>query len=437
MRIAVIGMGYVGCVTAACLSRDGHKVTGVDVDAGKVAAIKSGLTPVFEPGLADLLKIQVESGRLSATTDLASAIVECEVVLVAVGTPSATDGSINDTAIRRVIEQIGQAAAGSSEPLVVVVRSTLLPGVLEDVLTPLLAESLGESVGARVSICNNPEFLRETTAISDYDHPPYVLIGADDARTANVALGLYDKLTCEKIVASTRVSAMIKYTCNAFHALKVSFANEIGSLAKSFGADGKEVMEIVCKDTQLNISTAYMRPGFAFGGSCLPKDVRALSRHAQREGIDVDMIRSILPSNGSHLERAVQLIRGTGSRRIGLVGLSFKAGTDDLRESPQVMLAETLLGQGYEIQIYDPDVRVTALVGSNRHYIDERLPHLAKLLCDTPAELLEHSETLVVATKVVDRLEGFDQFTGQIIDLRKDLVTADNELLASVEDAAT
>lgn len=437
MQIAVIGMGYVGCVTAACLSRDGNRVIGVDVDSGKVDAINSGLTPVFEPGLDTLLKTQVDSKRLSATTDLAAAVAESEIVLVAVGTPSAADGSINDTAVRRVIEQIGEAAKGTDRRLVVVVRSTLLPGVLEDILTPLLAETLGESIGERVSICNNPEFLRETTAISDYDQPPYVLVGADDESTAASALALYENLDCEKIVTSTRVAAMIKYTCNAFHALKVGFANEIGALAKSFGADGKEVMEIVCKDTQLNISTAYMRPGFAFGGSCLPKDVRALSRHAQREGMDVDMIRSILPSNNSHMARAAQLVRDTGARRIGLVGLSFKAGTDDLRESPQVILAETLLGQGYEIRIFDPDVRVTALIGSNRHYIDERLPHLAKLLCDSPAELLEHSEVLVVATSVVNRLDGFDHFAGQVIDLRKDLVVADNANLAPVHDAAT
>lgn len=425
MKIAVVGMGYVGCVTAACLSRDGHQVVGVDLDNGKVDAINRGLSPIFEPGLEELLQSQVEAKRLSATTNLAEGIVDCEVALIAVGTPSADDGGINDIAVRRVVEQIGHAVADSDQSLVVVVRSTLLPGVLEDVLKPLLAETSGDHSNSRVMLCNNPEFLRETTAIQDYDKPPYVLVGADNEQAAAVTLKLYENLDCEKIVADTRVSAMIKYTCNAFHALKVGFANEIGSLAKSFGADGKEVMEIVCKDKQLNISTAYMRPGFAFGGSCLPKDVRALSRYAQQQAIGVDLLQAIMPSNTSHLNRAEKMIRSTGHRKIGLVGLSFKAGTDDLRESPQVLLAETLIGQGFELRIFDPDVRVTALIGTNRHYIDEHLPHLAKLLCEDPEELLGHAELLVVATKVVDRLTGVENFSGETIDLRTDLVVSE------------
>ena len=427
MRIAVIGMGYVGCVTATCLSRDGHEVIGIDLDSSKVAAINRGLSPVFEPGLDELLRAQVESKRLSATTELVDGIRGCEVALVAVGTPSATDGSINAEAVRRVIEQIGIAARETEQELVVVVRSTLMPGVLEETLKPLLAETSGVPVGGRIHLCNNPEFLRETTAISDYDCPPYVLVGADSEYAASVTLQLYENLDCEKIVTGTRVAAMIKYTCNAFHALKVGFANEIGSLAKSLGADGKEVMEIVCKDKQLNISTAYMKPGFAFGGSCLPKDVRALARYAQQEAIDVNLIQSILPSNESHLQRAVRLVQESGHRKIGLVGLSFKAGTDDLRESPQVLLAQTLIGLGYELKIFDPDVRVTALVGSNLHYIDQKLPHLAKLLCGSPAEMLEHAELMIVATKVADRLEGLASFVGETIDLRQALVVGDGK----------
>ncbi len=426
MRIAVIGMGYVGCVTATCLSRDGHEVIGIDLDSSKVAAINRGLSPVFEPGLDELLRVQVESKRLSAATELVDGIRDCEVALVAVGTPSAADGSINAEAVRRVIEQIGIAARETEQELVVVVRSTLMPGVLEETLKPLLAETSGSPVGERIHLCNNPEFLRETTAISDYDLPPYVLVGADSEHAASVTLQLYKDLDCEKIVTGTRVAAMIKYTCNAFHALKVGFANEIGSLAKSLGADGKEVMEIVCKDKQLNISTAYMKPGFAFGGSCLPKDVRALARYAQQEAIDVNVIQSILPSNESHLQRAVRLVQESGHRKIGLVGLSFKAGTDDLRESPQVLLAQTLIGLGYELKIFDPDVRVTALVGSNLHYIDQKLPHLAKLLCESPVEMLEHAELMIVANKVADRLEGLASFVGETIDLRQALVVGDS-----------
>ena len=424
MRITVIGMGYVGCVTAACLSRDGHEVVGVDVDRSKVDAINNGHSPIFEPGLEELLRAQVESKRLSASTDLSASLKGSEVALIAVGTPSSEDGSINHSAVRRVVEQIGSAVDVLDRSLVVVVRSTLLPGVLEDVLTPILAQATSEQPSGRIRICNNPEFLRETTAIADYDNPPYVLIGASDQQASSVALKLYENLSCEKIVTSTRVAAMIKYTSNAFHALKVGFANEIGSLAKSFGADGNEVMEIVCKDRQLNISPAYMRPGFAFGGSCLPKDVRAIARYAQQQALNVDLIGAILPSNGSHLDRAVRLVKASGHRQIGLVGLSFKAGTDDLRESPQVLLAESLLGQGFDLKIYDPDVRVTALIGSNRHYIDERLPHLAKLLCESSTELLDHADLLVVATKVIDRLDGFENYAGKVIDLRSDLVVA-------------
>lgn len=422
MRIAVIGMGYVGCVTAACLSRDGNEVTGVDIDSTKVDAINAGVSPIFEPGLEELLGQQVAAKRLSATTDLRSAIMKSDVALIAVGTPSGDDGSVNYRVVKKVVEEIGHALRDNDHALTVVVRSTLLPGVLEDVLVPTLKEAFGSDLGERVKVCSNPEFLRETTAIADYDHPPYVLIGADCDESAATALALYSNLDCEKIVTNTRVAAMIKYTCNAFHALKVGFANEIGTLAKSFGADGREVMEIVCKDTQLNISTAYMRPGFAFGGSCLPKDVRALRRYAQQEGINCDLIQSLLPSNQSHLDRSIKLVRESGTKKVGLVGLSFKAGTDDLRESPQVMLAESLVGQGYDLKIFDPDVRVTALVGSNRHYIDEHLPHLAKLLCEDPDELLEHSDLVVVATKVVDRIERFADYDGAVIDLRSDLV---------------
>lgn len=422
MKVSVVGMGYVGCVTAACLSRDGHQVVGVDVDTGKVDAVNRGVSPIFEPGLEELLSQQVRSGRLAATTDLQQSIEGSDVVLIAVGTPSSNDGGINTTALQRVIEQVGRAAKGRQEDLVVVVRSTLLPGMLEELLAPILWKESGATPGGPLHLCNNPEFLRETTAIADYDHPPYVLVGADDEFAATATLALYENLDCEKIVTNPRVAAMIKYTCNAFHALKVGFANEIGTLAKTFDADGIEVMDIVCKDTQLNISKAYMRPGYAFGGSCLPKDVRALARHAQREGVQVDLIQSLLPSNQSHLQRSVKMVRSSGKRKIGLVGLSFKAGTDDLRESPQVILAETLIGQGCDLRIFDPDVRVTQLVGSNRHYIDEKLPHLAKLLSDSPEEILEHSELLIVATKIVDRLTGFEGFEGPVIDLRRDLV---------------
>lgn len=424
MKIAVIGMGYVGCVTATCLARDGNNVIGIDIDPKKVDSINAGISPVFEPGLAELLKAQVDSGNLRATGDIELAVEESDVALVAVGTPSADDGSVNYRIVLRVIESIGECLKDSDKTYTVVVRSTLLPGVLEDVLEPALSTASESTIGDRIQLCNNPEFLRETTAIADYDTPPFVLVGANNPTAASTALELYKDLDCEKIVTSTRASAMVKYTSNAYHALKIAFANEIGTLAKSMGADGQEVMRIVCQDTQLNVSKAYLRPGYAFGGSCLPKDVRALVRHAEQEGQKCEVMQAILPSNRSHMDGALRLIRDSGKRKIGLIGLSFKAGTDDLRESPQVILAETLLGQGYELFIFDPDVRVTALVGSNLHYIDEHLPHLAKLLCNDPAEILASSELLVVATSVVNRLEGVDRFKGEVIDLRDALVVA-------------
>lgn len=422
MRIAVVGMGYVGCVTATCLARDGNDVLGVDVDASKVDSIGAGVSPVFEPGLDELLRSQVAAGRLRATTAIAEAVAASDVALVAVGTPSADDGSVNYRTVLRVIEQLGRCLRDDSRPYTVIVRSTLLPGVLEEVLLPALEEAVGEPVGERIQLCNNPEFLRETTAIRDYDQPPFVLVGANGEASGATALELYQELDCEKIVTSTRAAAMVKYTSNAYHALKIAFANEVGALAKSFGADGQEVMRIVCQDTQLNVSKAYLRPGFAFGGSCLPKDVRALVRHAEQQGQRCEVMQGILPSNQTHLQRALRLVRESGCRKIGLVGLSFKSGTDDLRESPQVILAQTLLGEGYELRIFDPDVRVTALVGANLHYIDEQLPHLARLLCDDPQEMLDESELLIVATGTVDRMQGIDEFEGTVFDLRKDLV---------------
>lgn len=424
MRIAVIGMGYVGCVTATCLARDGNQVMGIDVDRRKVDSINAGISPVFEPGLETLLKSQIAVGRLRATTELSDAVMQSDIALIAVGTPSADDGGVNYRTVKRVIEELGRCLRDIDRPYTVIVRSTLMPGVLEEILEPALAEAAGCEIGERIQLCNNPEFLRETTAIRDYDHPPFVLVGADHEAAGQTALRLYRDLDCEKIVTSTRVAAMVKYTSNAYHALKIAFANEIGSLAKSLGADGQQVMQIVCQDTQLNVSKAYLRPGFAFGGSCLPKDVRALVRFAEQQGERCEVLQGILPSNQTHLQRALRLVRASGKRRIALVGLSFKAGTDDLRESPQVILAQTLLGEGYELMIFDPDVRVTALVGSNLHYIDEQLPHLARLLCDDPKKLLEDSELLILATGVADRLNGIDAYSGEIIDLRTDLVRA-------------
>ena len=420
-RVAVFGLGYVGCVTAACLARDGHTVFGVDVDSAKVARVNAGDPPVSEPGLEELLQKVTRSGALKATTSMPEALAQTDIALVAVGTPSTETGNVNTVAVEQVMQQIGAALADSTGDYTVVVRSTLLPGILEDRLEPALRGALPATARVRVSVCNNPEFLRESTAIRDYDEPPYILVGTTDPPIAERVFDLYSKIPAERLVVGTRSAAMIKYVCNAFHATKVAFANEIGVLAKSLGADGHEVMRLVCRDTKLNISAAYMRPGFAFGGSCLPKDLRALIRHAEEQSLQISLLPGVLSSNETHLRRAVKLVEQSGRRRVGLVGLSFKADTDDLRESPLVMLAEILLGKGYELQIHDPGIELTRLHGRNLAYVDRHLPHLARLLCADPVQLRSHSELLLLGTDVADRLDPQLLSGLPVIDLRKDL----------------
>ena len=426
-RIAVFGIGYVGCVTGACLARDGNHVVGVDIDQGKIDALQKGFPPVAEPGLDQLVEEQVKNGRLTATTDAEAAIGDTEMALITVGTPSTDSGAVNSNAVKRVLETIGQCLRSGEKNYTVVIRSTLLPGILEEELKPVLEESLGEEIGHRVDLCNNPEFLRETTAIKDYDNPPFVVVGAEDEYRAKPILDLYNHLTAETIVTDTRTAALIKYGCNSFHALKVAFANEIGMLAKSFGADGQEAMRILCIDYQLNISPAYLRPGFAFGGSCLPKDVRALTRYAQQQAIPSDLLQSILSSNETVLDAAFRLVEKAGQRVIGLIGLSFKSGTDDLRESPQVILAEKLLGKGYDLKIYDPDVSVSRLKGANLAYVDRHLPHLSALLVEEPQEVFDHAELLILGTNIANDVDWENRFEGETIDLRKDLVVSQDE----------
>lgn len=422
-HIAVFGMGYVGCVTAGCLSRDGHHVLGVDIDREKLAAINAGVAPISEPGLEELIKTQIMTGRLQATNDFVAAVRRSEMALVSVGTPSASDGRVETHAVERVVRAIGRALRGTTDEYTIAIRSTLLPGILEERLQPALEESADRPVGTGIRLCNNPEFLREATAIRDYDEPPFILVGAAHSTDAEPVLELYQQIDAPRFVTDTRTAFLVKYACNAFHAMKIGFANEIGALARAFSADGQEVMRLLCQDTRLNISPAYLRPGFAFGGSCLPKDVRALTRFAQQRAIRCDLLGGILPSNDAHIARALTKIQDTGSRRIGLVGLSFKAGTDDLRESPHVILAEMLLGRGYDLRIYDPGVRVARLVGSNQSYVDRHLPHLAALLVDDPRVLYGHSELLVVATDVANPLDWTGLFSGEVIDLRRDLVS--------------
>ncbi len=425
-RVAVFGIGYVGAVTAACLGQDGHVVVGVDIDPAKVAELNAGASPVSEPGLDDLLKAQVAAGRLRATTNAGEAVAASDIALIAVGTPSADDGSVSADGVEAVVRAIGAAVKAAGKPYHVVVRSTVLPGILEDRLRPALEAAAGRTTGPGLVLCNNPEFLRESSAVRDYYQPPYVLVGADSTADAAPVLSLYHAVAAEKLVTGTRTASLVKYACNAFHAVKVAFANEVGSLAKAFGADGHGVMDLVCRDTKLNVSSAYLRPGFAFGGSCLPKDLRALTRFAEQQALRVNLLAAVLPSNESHLKRAMKLVRETGARRIGLVGLSFKAGTDDLRESPMVDVVEALLGWGCDVKIYDPNVMLGRLRGRNLAYIDRHLPHLAGLLVPQPAMALDHAELMLLGTDVANEFDWAGQFRGPIIDLRKDLARVES-----------
>ncbi len=434
-RVAVFGLGYVGTVTAACLSRDGHTVIGVDIDRTKAASVGRGESPVAEPGVEQLLQQALRAGRLTTTTSVEEAVGQSDMAMIAVGTPSDSRGDIDISAIERVVEQIGACLSDSDRDYLVVIRSTLLPPLVEELVLPALERSVGEPIGDRVQLCYNPEFLREATAVRDYDSPPFIVVGANDPDAANRVLGLYSEIAAPQIVTDLRTAALVKYACNAFHALKVSFANEIGLLARAMGADGRDVMEIVCRDERLNISPAYLRPGFAFGGSCLPKDLRALTRFAEKDAVPAEVLRSILPSNEALLDRGSRYVqeRAGASRRIGLVGLSFKAGTDDLRESPQVRLAESLIGRGYDVRIYDPGVEAARLVGRNRSYVDQHLPHLAELLVTDIESLYEHAELLVLGTDIANQVDWQTDFGGDVVDLRRDLIAAGQELLAAVE----
>ena len=420
-RVAVFGIGYVGAVTAACLSQDGHAVIGVDIDQSKVDELNAGIAPVSEPGLDEILKAQVALKRLRAITDVRKAVAESDIAMVSVGTPSGADGSVSVDGVEAVVKSIGEALKATGKSYLVVVRSTLLPGILEERLRPTLEQAAGRKIGQGLVLCNNPEFLRESSAVKDYYNPPYVLVGAESEAQAAPVVSLYSSVPTEKIVTDTRTASLVKYASNAYHAVKVAFANEIGSLAKSFGANGHGVMELVCRDKKLNVSAAYLKPGFAFGGSCLPKDLRALTRFAEQQALRVNLLASVLSSNESHLKRAMQLVRDTGIRRIGIVGLSFKAGTDDLRESPMVDLVETLLGWGCEVKIYDPNVMLSRLRGRNLAFVDRHLPHLANLLVPQPSMVLSHAGLLILGTDVANDFDWRSRFSGPVIDLRVDL----------------
>jgi GDP-mannose 6-dehydrogenase len=398
VKIAIFGLGYVGVVSAACLARDGHEVLGVDPNPVKTDLLNQAKSPIVEPGLEGLIQTTVAAGRLKAGADHAAAVRHCDLMLICVGTPGAANGSLDLRYVRRICEQIGEALAGLDEFKIVAIRSTLLPGSMQSVVIPTLEQASGKRAGEHFGVCINPEFLREGTAIYDYDHPPKTVIGANDERTAAPVRAIYAKLEAPMIVTDLRTAEMVKYVDNSWHALKVTFANEMGRLAKAMSVDSRALMRLFCMDTKLNISPTYLRPGFAFGGSCLPKDVRALTYQGKLLDVETPVLSSILASNQVQVDRALTLIREAGHRRIGLLGLSFKEGTDDLRESPIVTLAEQLIGKGFELLIYDRNVKLASLVGANRDYILNHIPHIGRLLVDDPAELFAVSDVVVIAT---------------------------------------
>ena len=396
MKISIFGLGYVGAVSLACLSRDGHEVIGVDIDATKLDLIMAGKTPVVEEGMVDLMAFAAASGRVAVTTDAQQAVLDSEISLVCVGTPSAANGSQDQGAILRLAAEMGRAIAGKSAPHIVVFRSTLVPGTVEDVLRPIIEDESGKKDGVDFFLCFQPEFLREGSSIRDYDKPPFTVVGANHAYPVERLRELFGNLPCRFIETSVRSAEMMKYCCNNFHALKITFANETARLCAALGVDAFEVMDLVCQDTQLNISTAYLKPGYAFGGSCLPKDLRATTYLAKIHDVDIPMLGGIMQSNRNHLDLALNKLLAFGKRKIGFVGLSFKTGTDDLRESPLVTLAEQLIGKGMQLAIYDPEVHLASLLGANRNFIEKHLPHIGQMMRADLAEVINESEVLVI-----------------------------------------
>ena len=396
MRISIFGLGYVGTVSAACLVAEGHEVIGVDKNATKVGLINAGRSPIIEAGVEAMIGEAHAAGRLRGTDDAQLAVNASEMSIVCVGTPSKDNGDLRLDYVSSVCSEIGQAISKKSAYHVVVIRSTILPGTMRKVIIPALTKSSAKVLDEEFGVCFHPEFLREGTAVIDYYAPPKIVIGESDRRAGDLLVGLYEKIDAAVFRTSLEVAELVKYVDNTWHALKVGFANEIGSLAKAVGIDSHEVMNIFVADTKLNLSPYYLKPGFAFGGSCLPKDVRALKYRAKTLDLELPIVNSILPSNGAHLQRGLDLILGKGKKKIGILGFSFKAGTDDLRESPIVELIERLIGKGFDLAIYDHNVSLARLTGANRDYILNHIPHIAELMHESIEAVLARSEVIVL-----------------------------------------
>jgi GDP-mannose 6-dehydrogenase len=412
LKVTIFGLGYVGTVSAGCLANAGHEVIGVDPVQTKVDLINSGQSPIIEADIGEIIASVVADGRLHATDDVAQAIRETELSFVCVGTPSQTNGNLDLRYIQRVCEQIGQALKEKDEWHTIVIRSTILPGTMCQIVIPALERSSGKLAGVDFGVCHNPEFLREGSAVKDFHCPPKTVIGELDKASGDLLAKLYAGIPAPLIRTDLKTAEMVKYGDNSWHALKIGFANEIGNLCKSFDIDAHEVMKIFCQDQKLNISPAYLLPGFAFGGSCLPKDLRALAYRAKMHDLELPILNSILESNEMQVARGLQLIMDKGHRRIGVLGFSFKAGTDDLRESPVIEVTERLLGKGYDLRIYDKNVNIASLVGANRDFILNRIPHISKLMVGGIDAVLDHAQTVVIGNKdpefgsVPDRLRN-------------------------------
>lgn len=416
--VSVFGLGYVGCVTAACLAERGHTVIGVDVAQSKVDMINAGQATIVEAGIAESVRAMVDGGRLTATTDARAAIANSSLSIVCVGTPGRSNGSFDLSYVERVCEQIGAGLRDKTTRHTVIIRSTVLPGTTETVVIPALEKASGRAAFRDFGVGMNPEFLREGTSIADFLDPPFTILGTADPATIDAVRALYDGINAPFHVADIRVAEMVKYACNSFHGVKVAFANEIGNISKALGVDSHEVMRLFCLDTKLNISPAYLRPGFAFGGSCLPKDLRAVTYRARQSDVPTPLLTATLESNRLQVGRAFDMITATGKRRIGLLGLSFKAGTDDLRESPLVTLIEMLVGKGMNVSIYDREVTRARLIGANKAYIEHEIPHIWSLMKDEVAQVVEGSDVVVIGN-------GSKEFSSIRSSLRDDQMVVD------------
>jgi len=398
-RISIFGLGYVGTVCSACLAREGHHVIAVDINRNKVDIISRGRSPIIEKDLEHLIAEGVEEAMLSATTDGSEAILNSDVSFICVGTPSNGNGSLDTSYLERVSRDIGTALRAKRSYHIVVVRSTVLPGTVGDMIIPTLEAASGKKAGVDFGVAVNPEFMRESESVYDFYNPPKTVIGALKAADADAVAELFEDLPAPLIKTSIEAAEMVKYVDNTFHALKVVFANEIGRICEALGVDPHVVMDIFCLDTKLNISPYYLKPGFAFGGSCLPKDVRALTHKSRRLDVDTPVLNAILPSNRNQIAVGVQRIVSLHRKKIGILGLSFKAGTDDIRESPMVELTESLIGKGYDVRIYDQNISLARLCGGNKEYIEQKIPHIARLMVASVEELVSHAEVIVIGNK--------------------------------------